>query len=336
MKINLKYVQAFKDRHGKQRHYFRRSGKRTVLPGEPTSQAFMDAYNTLLADIDPTKVTPKGIARAGSFEALIREYYGAPEYTRLRDSTKAEYRRYIEPLRDEYGTLQVTMITRRAILKIRDKHADRPRAADSYVEKLKILCRFAMDREYIKINPALGVKLLGGAGGTYEPWPRIALDRFLEQASPKHQLALCLLLYTGQRRGDVVKMAWQHYKNGVIEVKQSKTGKPLWIPAHKTLRAMLDGVKREHLMMLHTDHGNAFVPVYFGAWFNKEMTRLGLGGLQIHGLRKNATNELLEAGCTEAETAAITGQSLRMVAHYAKAVNQKRLAAKAVGKWEQS
>lgn len=43
---------------------------------------------------------------------------------------------------------------------------------------------------------------------------------------------------------------------------------------------------------------------------------------------------LLEAGCTDAETAAITGQSRDMVEHYAKQVNQKRLAATAILKWE--
>jgi len=42
----------------------------------------------------------------------------------------------------------------------------------------------------------------------------------------------------------------------------------------------------------------------------------------------------LEAGCSDAETAAITGQSRNIVEHYAKQVNQRRLAAAAVLKWE--
>ena len=43
---------------------------------------------------------------------------------------------------------------------------------------------------------------------------------------------------------------------------------------------------------------------------------------------------LLEAGCTTAEVQAITGQSMQMVEHYAKQVNQKKLAASAILKWE--
>ena len=57
-------------------------------------------------------------------------------------------------------------------------------------------------------------------------------------------------------------------------------------------------------------------------------------GLVFHGLRKSAVVMLLEAGATEAEVAAVTGQSLQMVVHYGKQVNQKRLAAAAILKWE--
>ena len=61
-----------------------------------------------------------------------------------------------------------------------------------------------------------------------------------------------------------------------------------------------------------------------------------LKGLVFHGLRKSAVVFLLEAGCTVAEVAAITGQSMQMVEHYARMVSQEKLAAAAVLKWEAS
>ena len=57
-------------------------------------------------------------------------------------------------------------------------------------------------------------------------------------------------------------------------------------------------------------------------------------GLVFYGLRKSAVVMLLEVGCTTAEVQAITGQSMPMVEHYAKQVNQKKLAAAAILKWE--
>ncbi len=59
-------------------------------------------------------------------------------------------------------------------------------------------------------------------------------------------------------------------------------------------------------------------------------------GLVFHGLRKSAVVTLLEAGCTDAEVAAITGQSRQMIEHYSKQVNQKKLAAAAILKWERA
>jgi hypothetical protein len=54
----------------------------------------------------------------------------------------------------------------------------------------------------------------------------------------------------------------------------------------------------------------------------------------FHGLRKSAVCFLLEAGCTVAETQAISGQSLQMVEHYSAMMNRRKLAASAILKWE--
>jgi hypothetical protein len=43
--IRLDYVHAFRDRHGKRRHYFRRAGFKSLpLPGSPGSEEFMRVY----------------------------------------------------------------------------------------------------------------------------------------------------------------------------------------------------------------------------------------------------------------------------------------------------
>ena len=58
------------------------------------------------------------------------------------------------------------------------------------------------------------------------------------------------------------------------------------------------------------------------------------GGVACNaGLRKAAARRLAEAGCTEHEIAAITGHaSLREVARYTKAADQKKLATSAMEK----
>jgi len=45
---------------------------------------------------------------------------------------------------------------------------------------------------------------------------------------------------------------------------------------------------------------------------------------------------LLEAGCTMAQVATVTGLSWKMVEHYAETVSQAKLAANAILQWEQA
>ena len=55
------------------------------------------------------------------------------------------------------------------------------------------------------------------------------------------------------------------------------------------------------------------------------------GDFTIHGLRHSTAAELAEAGCTDAQIAAVTGhKSLRMVAKYRQQAAQKRLAKEAM------
>ena len=50
-----------------------------------------------------------------------------------------------------------------------------------------------------------------------------------------------LLLYTGHRRSDVVRMGRQHIRDGVLQVRQQKTGVELFIPVHaRSLRPIID------------------------------------------------------------------------------------------------
>jgi integrase len=71
--------------------------------------------------------------------------------------------------------------------------------------------------------------------------------------------------------------------------------------------------------------------------FYDVLRKLGIKGYSIHGLRKNAGVAMAEAQCRPHEIAAVLGhKTLRMVMLYTKRADQKRLAASAMQKWEQS
>jgi integrase len=66
----------------------------------------------------------------------------------------------------------------------------------------------------------------GYATGGFRTWTEEEIAQF-EVAHPvgsRAQLAFGLLLYTAQRRGDVVRMGRQDIHDGFIRVRQQKTG----------------------------------------------------------------------------------------------------------------
>ena len=147
------------------------------------------------------------------------------------------------------------------------------------------------------------------------------------------RLALALLLYTGQRRGDVIRMGAQHIRGGAIHLTQEKTGAALAIPVHPALAAIIASSSRDHLTFLVTRFGAPFGASAFSHWFRDRCNEAGLPHCSAHGLRKAAARVLAEAGCTAHEIGAITGHSsLAELVRYTKAADQRRLAEAAMAK----
>jgi integrase len=105
------------------------------------------------------------------------------------------------------------------------------------------------------------------------------------------------------------------------------------IPVHDELAEIIAETPSEHLTFLVTAFGKPFTASGFGNWFRECCNAAGLPHCSAHGLRKAAARRLAEVGCSAFEVAAVTGHaSLREVARYTKAADQKRLAVAAMEK----
>jgi integrase len=142
-----------------------------------------------------------------------------------------------------------------------------------------------------------------------------------------------LAYYTGQRKGDVLTLRWNAIQDNVLAVKQRKTGKNLWIPLHPVLSEALDKIERIGVTIVSRQDGQPITEFGFNRNWRRQQAKLKLINRPFHGLRRNAVNALLEAGCTIPEVCSITGQSFEMVQHYAREVDNLRLAQTAMGRW---
>jgi integrase len=195
-----------------------------------------------------------------------------------------------------------------------------------------VILNHAISLDMIDRNPATGVKLYKSRGEGFHTWSEDEIARFeaRHEIGTRARLAFALLLYTAQRRSDVVRMGWQQVTGDLIAVRQEKTGTALMIPIHPELSLTLASVPRTNMTFLMTERGEPFTAAGFGGWFRDQCNHAGLPQCSAHGLRKAAATRLANAGCSSDQIKAITGhRSLAEVAHYTRAADQQRLAREA-------
>src|SRR5262245_36454728 len=230
---------------------------------------------------------------------------------------------------------RIANLKRDHVVKLMAARAQRPMAANNLRKVLRAMMRHAIEIGLRADDPTRDVRAIRVKSDGFHSWNDDEIAQF-EKRHPTGtpaRLALALLLYTGQRRSDVVRMGPQHIRNGVLGVRQQKTGFELAIPVHSTLAAVIAETPTCHLTFLTNQFGRPFTAGYFGQWFREQCDMAGLRHCSAHGLRKAAARRLAEAGCTAHEIAAITGHaSLKEIEHYTKAVDQQKLAASAMEK----
>jgi integrase len=247
-------------------------------------------------------------------------------------------RAILERFRERHGTLPIGGMERRHILALLDGMA--PFAARNWLKAIRGLLHHCVNHEILRQDPTQGIRLPRTKSEGIHTWTEdeIAIYEAKHAIGTKPRLALALGLYTGQRRGDVVRMGLQHIREGTIAVRQQKTRASLSIPLHEELRAVLDGTPCGHLTLLVTKTGKSYAANDFSEQFRAWCNEAGLPpACSFHGLRKAACRRLAEAGCTPHEIAAITGhKSLREIERYTRAVDHARLARAAMARTEQN
>jgi integrase len=293
----------------------------------------MHAYQAALAnEFTPPASTAIGAERTipGSISALSISWYKSADFLQLADQTKVTYRGIVERFRSEYGHLPAGRLDAQNIRKILAKRVKTPAAANNLLRILRLLMRFAVETGVRRDDPTIGVRPLRHRTEGFHAWSDDEIGAF-EKAHPvgtRARLAMALLLYTGSRRGDVVKLGRQHVVDGRISWTQGKTKGRVSIPIHPALAATLETVPRDQMTFLLTSQGKPFTDAGFSNWFVEMAREAGLPvGCSPHGLRKAAARRLAEAGCSTNEIMAITGHStLKEVARYTASASRDAMA----------
>ncbi|KKB80830.1 hypothetical protein VW35_01065 [Devosia soli] len=330
-----KGVTEFKDRHDKWHLRYRAKGKATYYfktrPGQDGWREELEQARE--GAVDAPKVRTSLRTKPGSISALIAVYYGTPEFTGLATSSQKTYRNMLERFRDAHGDKQVATLTRAHIKALIGSMHATPAAANNLLDRLRVLMKIAIDDEWRHDDPTYRVKGFDIEGSGFHTWTDEEIEKFEERhpAGSKPRRALYLLLYTTQRRGDVVGLGKQHRTGDRFDLVQQKTGVSLSLPIHPDLAAELDLAPEGDMLYLTTEHGKPYTSAGFGNWFRRQCDAAGLPQCSAHGLRKAAARRMAEGGKSHAEIKSVTGHVTdKEVTRYTRAADQRRLSDRAI------
>jgi len=297
----------------------------------------MAAYEAALAVVSPPLPSPKHVI-AGSLADVAAGYFRSSDFANLSPSSQRSYRVAIKPILGAHGhrlARDLTTVAARHV--IEGIGARRPGMANLTRAVLSKIMTYAIEIGIRADNPFAGLKPY--RLGTYHTWTDAEIAQF-ERRWPlgtRERLAFALLLYTGQRSGDVVKMLRSDIVGGRIRVAQDKVRKgttnELLIPIHPALaRALQAGpvVGMTHIITSTRGQPLQRLTKIMAA----AIAKAGLPPRCVaHGLRKAALRRLAEAGSTTKQIAAVSGhRSLSEIERYTARADQAGLAQSAIAK----
>jgi integrase len=135
-------------------------------------------------------------------------------------------------------------------------------------------------------------------GGNPPTWIN---SRPTTQLSTKARLALGLLMFTGARRSDVVRLGWPMVRDGILNWVQhkgrNKEPVEVTIPMLPKLRSIIEATPIVGTAtFLVTQYGRQFTAEGFGNKMADWCKEAGLPGLNSHSVRKAAATRMADRG----------------------------------------
>ena len=233
------------------------------------------------------------------------------------------------------GTKPYTSITHEAIAAGHDRRSATPFQARHFLDTMRGLFEWAQDAKLVKVNPAITVKYPKlDTGEGFLAWTEddVAAYESRWQLGAKERVWLAILLYTGLRRGDAVRIGKQHVRDGIATLRTEKTDTEVSIPLLPPLLEALKAGPTADLAFVCGANGKPMTKEGFGNAFRVACRNAGISK-SAHGLRKIGATRAANNGATVAQLNAIFGWTgSKMASLYTETADRKRLARDAIGK----
>ncbi|UNE55295.1 tyrosine-type recombinase/integrase [Bartonella machadoae] len=327
-------------RHGKIIWYVRIGhGPRFRIEGTYGTQEFVDNYTVAIkqAQSGSSKNTKRTTLTEGSFDWLLHQYLQSMQWHNQSESTKKVKYRILNNVSKHIGDRAYKSIKKQHILDAVDRRRETPAAAKHFLTALNGLFNWAVDNALLNINPALSVKAPKAFNTEgLAPWLEDDIEKYYHRwkLGTHERVWIDVLLYTGLRRGDAVRIGWKDVKENIIHLKTEKSQfkTDVFLPILPELAETLKIGPIGNETFICRKSGNKLVKESFGNLFREACNAAGIKK-SAHGLRKLAATRAANAGATVSQMKALFGWTEdKMASLYTKTADRKRLAIEAIKK----
>lgn len=320
------YVVKETSRHGRTKLFFRiGKGQRIRLPDDPSSKAFKAAYRAAMAGQHvETTIT---VERVRSLRWLIQRYMESAEWSGLATATRKQRGLFFRQVVDASGNVDCRTVTSRDIHNALERRKTTPALANNFLKSMSALFKWALAQEHVGVDPTVGVKRLRNKSDGFPAWTDEDIKRFTSRwpAGTRERLAFEMLLVSGLRRSDIVRVGRQHMTKAVLRIRTAKTGTPVTVELSDRVLNLIDETQTGDLSIIVGKKGKPLTKESFGNWFREVCTAAGVQK-SAHGLRKLSATIAANAGATTHQLMAQFGWVTTQQAEiYTKGADRERL-----------
>jgi integrase len=317
-------------RHGRPVWYVRvGKGPRIRLRAEFGSSEFASEYQAAISGAPrrPTKTAPT----VGTLAWLISRYRETSTWANLSAATRRQRENIFKHVIETAGDKQSTRITTDVISAGRERRAATPHQARNFLDAMRGLFRWAAQAGLVKLDPTAGVKNPPRRQGPgFIAWSEADVVAYWSRwpIGTHERVWVDVLLYTGLRRGDAVRLGRPHVRNGIATLKTEKSqgGVEVSLPILPVLLETLDAGPCGDLTFICGKNSRPFTKESFGNAFKEACKAAGVPG-SAHGVRKIAATTAAMNGATTEQLKALFGwTSDGMAALYVRSADRARMA----------
>lgn len=290
------YVYRERSRHGRAVLYFRRGkGKRIRLPDDPTTPEFEAAYRAALIGEAPTQ--KRAPASPHTLQWLVDRYRESAAWRQLAPATRRQRERIFLSAIERADNPPFAAITQADVQRAVDKRADTPAQANHFLKTMRGLFAWAVRNGHVERDPAAGVPWVRYRSDGFPAWTADDVQAFREHhpIGSKARLAMELLLLTGLRRSDLVRIGRQHLRGDVLTIRTTKTGATVTLRLPAPLLELIEASPTGDMHFVVNEYGGPFQVDSFGNWFRDRCREAGIAK-SAHGLRKLSATLAAEGG----------------------------------------